>query len=87
MTEKLVSLTSTGHLLEGKSADLRIESGLKLLETVLPLSEAIVFRIGKNNELNPIGRSKSDQNSSSPVLRQASWQENVELCEEVFEIT
>ena len=84
LTEKLVSLTSTGHLLEGKSADLRIESGLKLLETVLPLSEAIVFRIGKNNELNPIGRSKSDQNSSSPVLRQASWQENVELCEEVF---
>ena len=43
LTEKLVALASADHILEGKSADLRIESGLKLLETVLPLSEAIVF--------------------------------------------
>ncbi|MDQ3041657.1 MAG: hypothetical protein M3R11_04670, partial [Acidobacteriota bacterium] len=44
LTEKLVLLASTGHLLEGQSADLRIESGLRLLESVLPLSEAIVFK-------------------------------------------
>ena len=35
----LHELASTGHILEGKSADLRIESGLKLLETVMPYSE------------------------------------------------
>ena len=80
-TEKLVSLASTGHLLEGKTADLRIESGLKLLETVLPLSEAIVFSLSAGGELNPIGRARSGKISDSAATRQSSWRENVELCD------
>lgn len=84
LTKKLVALTSAGHLLEGKSAELRIESGLKLLETVLPLSEAIVFRITRNGDLNPVGRARNDRSPNSPVLRQASWRENIELCEEAL---
>ncbi len=80
-TEKLVSLASTGHLLEGKTADLRIESGLKLLETVLPLSEAIVFSLTLDGELNPIGRARNSKISDSAVTRQSSWRENVELCD------
>nr|MDQ3323226.1 hypothetical protein [Acidobacteriota bacterium] len=71
LTEKLVSLASTGHLLEGKSADLRIESGLKLLETVLPLSEAIVFSYEIDGKLNPIGRARTDKTIDSAVLRQS----------------
>ncbi|MGI8638879.1 MAG: histidine kinase dimerization/phospho-acceptor domain-containing protein, partial [Pyrinomonadaceae bacterium] len=82
LTEKLVALASTGHLLEGKSADLRIESGLKLLETVLPLSEAIIFRLTTDGELNPIGRTQNDKTTDSAVSRQSSWRENVGLCEE-----
>ncbi len=82
LTEKLVSLASTGHLLEGKSADLRIESGLKLLENVLPLSEAIVFRLTSNGELNPVGRTQNGKIADSAVSRQSSWRDNVGLCEE-----
>ena len=82
LTEKLVSLASTGHLLEGKSADLRIESGLKLLENVLPLSEAIVFRFTETGEFNPIGRTQNGKSSDCAVMRQSSWRENVGLCEE-----
>ncbi len=82
LTEKLVALASTGHLLEGKSADLRIESGLKLLEVVLPLSEVIVFRFTPNGEFNPIGRMQNGNFKDCAVLRQSSWRENIGLCEE-----
>lgn len=97
LTEKLVSLASTGHLLEGKSADLRIESGLKLLETVLLLSDAIVFSFDENGELKPIARARSGNGSNSSnnnnngeplidsaVSRQLTWRENVRLCEEAL---
>lgn len=82
LTEKLVDLSSTGHLLEGKSAEMRIESGLKLLETVLPLSEAIVFRFDETGNLMPIGRSRSNNSEDSLVSRQSAWRESVQLCEQ-----
>lgn len=84
LTDKLVTLASTGHLLEGKPADLRIESGLKLLETVLPLSEAIVFRYDLTGELTPVGRARSGKTNESLISRQSAWRENVELCEQAL---
>lgn len=84
LTENLVRVASTGHLLEGKSADVRIESGLKLLETVLPLSEAIVFHRDADGNLKPVGRARSGTAESTLLLRQAEWRENIELCEESF---
>lgn len=84
LTEKLVDLASTDHILDGKPADLRIESGLKLLETVLPLSEAIVFRLDLDGKLNPVGRSRSGSRNDSLFSRQTSWIENMELCEQAL---
>ena len=85
LTEKIVLLASTGHLLEGQSADLRIESGLRLLESVLPLSEAIVFSRTNEGELSPVGRARSgDKSFDSAVERQSSWRENVGLCEQAL---
>lgn len=84
LTEKLVGLASTGHLLEGKSADLRIESGLKLLETVLPVSEAIVFRCDIDGELSAVGRSRSTKDEDSLLSRQSAWREYIELCEQAL---
>jgi signal transduction histidine kinase len=83
-TEKLVALASTGHLLEGKTADLRIESGLKLLETVLPLSEAIVFQFTPDGEFEQVGRSQNVKKSDSAVTRQSTWRESIELCEKAL---
>jgi len=84
LTDKLVTLASTGHLLEGKPADLRIESGLKLLETVLPLSEAIVFRYDEEGELTPVGRARNENSRESMISRQSAWRENVGLCEQAL---
>ena len=86
LTENLVRVASTGHLLEGKSADMRIESGFKLLETVLPLSEAIVFHYDMDGKLKPVGRARSGTAESTFVLRQAEWRDNVKLCEESFSL-
>ena len=81
LTDSLVTLASAGHLLEGKSADLRIESGLRLLETVLPLSEAIVFCRTESGNLHPVGRARNGKAADSLIERQSSWRGNVELCE------
>lgn len=85
LTDKLVELVSTGHILGGKPADWRIESGLKLLETVLPLSEAVVFRLDRKNGLTPVGRSRNENSDNSMISRQNAWRETVELCEQALE--
>ncbi|CAN5369014.1 hypothetical protein BH10ACI1_BH10ACI1_27220 [soil metagenome] len=85
LTEKLVELALEGHILEGKSADLRIESGLKLLETIFPLSEAIVFRFDMHEGLTPVGRARNDGTEQSMVSRQTVWRENVLFCERALE--
>ncbi|MEP6902081.1 MAG: ATP-binding protein [Actinomycetota bacterium] len=85
LTEKLVELASAGHILEGKSADLRIESGLKLLETVFPLSESIVFRLDKDEGLTPVGRARNGNSIDSLISRQNAWRESIALCERALE--
>ena len=84
LTQKLVRLVSTGHFLEGKTADLRAESSLRLLETILPLSEAIVFRIDNNKEFIPIGRSRNGKNVDSLISRQSAWLDNIRICEQAY---
>jgi signal transduction histidine kinase len=85
LTERLVGAASTEHLLQGKSADSRVESGLKLLETVLPLSEAIVFHYDENGELKPVGRARKELTDDCLISRQTEWRENVGLCQQAFE--
>lgn len=85
LTDKLVELASASHILEGKSADLRIESGLRLLETVFPLSEAIVFRLDENGDLTPVGRARNENSTDSFISRQTAWRESVALCERALE--
>jgi signal transduction histidine kinase len=85
LTDKLVELASAGHILEGKSADVRIETGLKLLETVFPLSEAIVFRLDEDEGLMPVGRARNENPRGSTVSRQTAWRESIALCERALE--
>jgi signal transduction histidine kinase len=77
---RLSLLSKSVEALEGKPADLRIESGLRLLENLLPLAESIVFEL-ENGILSPLGRSKNGEMSSSALLRQNEWRELVAFCE------
>lgn len=85
LTDKLVSLASTDYLSRGLTADSRIESSLKLLETIFPVSEVIVFRYELNGDLNPIGRKRKDNIHNSLASRQNAWRKCVGLCEKALE--
>ena len=85
LTDKLIELASTNYLAEGTSAEVRIESGLRLLETILPLAEAIVFRYDKEQILLPAGRTRGDKPQTSAAERQNNWRENMQMCVEAFE--
>nr|MCU0240479.1 ATP-binding protein [Pyrinomonadaceae bacterium] len=86
LTKKLIEISSFRNLQESKSAELRVESGLKLLETILPFSHAVVFNLDEKGGLVPVGRSKNRKNNEialnqSGAIYNNEWREGVSLCE------
>ena len=67
--------------LEGGSSNERLMSGLKLLETVLPLDEAVIFQPDENRHLAPAARLRATASGSLEAARNAAWREGVNLCE------
>jgi len=60
-------------------ANTRLLSGLKLLNTVLPLSEAVVFRLDDSNALEAVARFKGTAPNSQDPRRNSVWREGVQL--------
>lgn len=75
---------------DATEADARLASGLKLLATVLPIEEAVVFRYNaSDNKLAPAARLQTDNsgNINTPTgslerARNDVWREGVELCQQ-----
>ena len=65
----------------GPGADQRIMSGLKLLNTFLPLNEAIVFRVDDSNSFEAVARFKGSAQQALDASRNSLWREGVKLCE------
>ena len=63
-------------------ANTRLESGLKLLNTVLPLSEAVVFRCDDSNWLEAVARFKGPAPNSQDPRRNSVWREGITLCQQ-----
>jgi signal transduction histidine kinase len=59
----------------------RLMTGLKLLNTFLPLNEAIVFQISETGSLAPLARFKGTSTQSNDTSRNSVWREGVRLCE------
>jgi PAS domain S-box-containing protein len=64
------------------SANARLKSGLKLLNTVLPLSEAVVFRCDDSNSLEAVARLKGAAPNAQDPRRNSVWREGVQLCQQ-----
>jgi signal transduction histidine kinase len=62
-------------------ANARLASGLKLLNTVLPLSEAVVFRCDESEGLQTVVRYKSPVPNAQDPRRNAVWREGIKLCQ------
>ena len=79
-TEKLRSSSWRVEAPKIDEAEPRLQSGLKLLETVLSPSEAIVFRKDGNGQLVPSARLRTTP-ATMEGGRNSVWREGVGLCE------
>ena len=61
----------------------RLASGLKLLNTVLPLSEAVVFRYDEVDSLQPVARYIGAAPNAQDPRRNSVWREGIDLCQRV----
>jgi two-component system phosphate regulon sensor histidine kinase PhoR len=66
----------------GPAAEQRLMSGLKLLNTFLPLHEAIVFQVDESDSFEAVARFKGAAKKSLDASRNSVWREGVQLCEQ-----
>lgn len=85
LTRQLVTLATSGSRLSGNSPETRVETGLRLLETIFPSADVIVFSFDHAGELYPIGRTQKAGDLGASKMRNECWQENVTLCESAIE--
>jgi signal transduction histidine kinase len=81
LTAGVRRLASPTNVLEGSTANARLMSGLKLLETVLPLDEAVIFQRDESGELITAARFRSSSGATKEAGRNNTWREGVGLCE------
>ena len=82
LTRNVFFAASQVNQLEGAAASERLMSGLKLLEAVLPIDEAIIFHPDENGRLAPAARLRSQQSGNKVEAdRNSTWREGLRLCE------
>ncbi len=85
LTRNVKSATSRANHLEGGSSNERLMSGLRLLETMLPMEEAVIFQPDENNHLAPAARLRSQASGGPEAGRNSAWREGVSLCERAIQ--
>jgi signal transduction histidine kinase len=85
LTNRVNETVSRADALDLTIAENRLKSGLKLLQTVLPLEEAIVFQPNENGELVPCARLRASSSGSLEPGRNKVWRKLVRLCDKAVE--
>jgi len=65
----------------GEESPTRLSSGLKLLQTTLPLEEAVVFQPNEIGALIPCARLRSNPSGALEPGRNTVWRRLIELCD------
>ena len=81
LTRNVQHAATNFHKLEGGAAQSRLMSGLKLLETVLAIDEAVIFQPDENGVLSPAARLRSASSNALDSDRNTTWREGVRACE------
>jgi signal transduction histidine kinase len=87
LTENVERIAVRRSALEGRRASERLMSGLRLLETVLPLEEAVIFRLDESGVPAQAARlraSTRDAGAAPAGDRNDAWRESVKRCERVM---
>jgi two-component system phosphate regulon sensor histidine kinase PhoR len=79
----LLNSPKTLGSVKGRDAATRLSSGLKLLTSVLPLNEAVVFQCLESNSLKTIARVKGPGYSAQEA-RNSVWREGINLCDKAI---
>ncbi|HEU4593604.1 MAG TPA: ATP-binding protein [Pyrinomonadaceae bacterium] len=85
LARSIQRVASKPSVLEGRGANARLMSGLKLLDTVLPLEEAVIFRLDAAGAPEAAARlrasSANGAQGGADSDRNNVWREGVRLCE------
>ena len=81
LTRRVNETVSHTGALDVSVAENRLTGGLRLLQTLLPLEEAIVFQPDDGGALVPCARLRAQSNGSSPPARNSVWRKLVKLCD------
>jgi signal transduction histidine kinase len=81
LTRALFNSASRVHFEGSGEESSRLMSGLKLLNTVLPLNEAIVFQCQDFEFFQTVARLKGTNITQTESGRNALWREGIKLCE------
>ncbi len=86
LTENVERLAVRRSALEGRGADGRLVSGLRLLNTVLPLEEAVIFRLDEWGAPVQAARLRAQARAGArdDGGSNSAWREGVETCERVM---
>ena len=86
LTENIERLAVRRSALEGRGADGRLLSGLRLLNTVLPLEEAVIFRLDEWGAPVQAARLRAQARAGArdDGGSNSAWREGVQMCERVM---
>ena len=86
LTRNVERVAARPSVLEGRGASARMSCGLKLLDTVFALDEAVVFRLDERGTLIQAARLRSQSQAAGPNAsdsgeRHSAWREGLRMCE------
>jgi two-component system phosphate regulon sensor histidine kinase PhoR len=85
LTDRVNETSARTDTVEASLAQSRLTSGLKLLQTILPLEEAVVFEPDDLGALVPCARLRNSPNSAREPGRNTVWRRLIELCDRAVE--
>lgn len=85
LTDHLAETAARTDTLEASEAQARLMSGLKLLQTILPLEESVVCQQNENGKLVPCARLRAGPGGSLDTNRNALWRKLIQVCDRAVE--
>ncbi|HVS81969.1 MAG TPA: ATP-binding protein [Pyrinomonadaceae bacterium] len=85
LTDHLAETAARTDILETSQAQARLMSGLKLLQTILPLEESVICQQNENGELVPCARLRAGPSGSLDTSRNTLWRKLIQVCDRAVE--
>jgi signal transduction histidine kinase len=87
LTKHVNETSARTDTVEESLAQTRLTSGLKLLQTILPMEEAVVFQPNEIGALVPCARLRTNPSGALEPGRNTVWRRLIQLCDQAVETT